>query len=61
MSDSRDERNRAHRLGAVNAGPGLGFGFGPASGGLAASWPGTGLWPPAPVHAIVYPAVTPAG
>lgn len=44
MSDISDERNRAQGLGTVNAGFGLGFVFGPAFGGLAASWLGP-RWP----------------
>ncbi len=44
MSDISDEHNRAQGLGTVNAGFGLGFIFGPAFGGLVASFLGP-RWP----------------
>lgn len=43
MSDISDERNRAQGLGTVQAGFGLGYVFGPAFGGLAASYFGPRL------------------
>lgn len=38
VADVTTEKNRAHGMGMIGAGIGLGFVFGPAIGGLSASW-----------------------
>ncbi|MDF1836238.1 MAG: MFS transporter [Planctomycetota bacterium] len=38
VADVTTERNRAHGMGMIGAGIGLGFVFGPAIGGISASW-----------------------